>query len=374
VMNCISTCTSSVTDVGPQMVSTNVRLSRFQCRRPRVAFPRQGISGGLIHSLSETNCSRSRRQGRVARSSERADTDGTDDEAGGREGRGPLQGKTSQPSRGSGAASTSPTLDKEHDTIGLLTKMSRSLRAFNNIAPKAPWQLDVVLTVMIMWIVSFWVSAYSFVPNFLSFAKSTVLTPRGVSLSYSGEAAVRHLLLDASQLIAILVLLNRALRGYEFQKYFKFSIRSKSSWVAIGCGVATFPVIDWLHRWIVSLVSGGSVGRNASVANGMFDGDGIWTRILWFLVLGVAAPLWEEVMFRGFLLPSLARATSPAASVLLTSLIFSVVHFTKEGFVPLLILGTVFGVSYCGTKNLFPAIMLHGLWNVCLLAQVMMKG
>ena len=79
-----------------------------------------------------------------------------------------------------------------------------------------------------------------------------------------------------------------------------------------------------------------------------------------FSSLGLAAPIWEEVMFRGFLLPSLARATSPAVGVVMTSLLFSLVHFTREGFLPLMVLGTIFGISYCVTRGLFAPILLHG--------------
>ena len=67
------------------------------------------------------------------------------------------------------------------------------VRAFNATAPKAPWKLDTVFTVMIMWIVSFWIAAYKVVPSVLTWIKATVLAPQGVTLSYSAEAALRHL-------------------------------------------------------------------------------------------------------------------------------------------------------------------------------------
>ena len=46
------------------------------------------------------------------------------------------------------------------------------------------------------------------------------------------------------------------------------------------------------------------------------------TQALWFGVLAVCAPVWEEVMFRGFLLPSLARYLPAWAAVGATCLIF----------------------------------------------------
>lgn len=250
----------------------------------------------------------------------------------------------------------------------------RFVRFWNNQfsthnAPMAPWGVDTILTVLILWVISFWIAAYSLVPQMLSFLKGTILVG---NLSYSGEAAVRHLLLDCSQIVSIYVLLSRSLREYRprLKEFFAVSFTSTKAWTMIGLGFLAFPAIDSLHRMMVTLMSRRELQGLSSGAK-MFEGDGFWVKFLWFFVLGVVAPIWEEVMFRGFLLPSLSRTLSPAKGIFLTSLLFSLVHFTKEGFLPLMILGAIFGFSYCATRNLFPAIMLHGLWNMCLLAQVL---
>lgn len=236
-------------------------------------------------------------------------------------------------------------------------------------APMAPWGIDTILTVLILWVISFWICAYSLVPHMLSFLKGTILVG---NLSYSGEAAVRHLLLDCSQIVSIYVLLSRSLREYRprLKEFFAVSFTSTKAWTMIGLGFLAFPAIDSLHRTMVTLMSRRELQGVSSGAK-MFEGDGFWVKFLWFFVLGVVAPIWEEVMFRGFLLPSLSRTLSPAKGIFLTSLLFSLVHFTTEGFLPLMILGAIFGFSYCATSNLFPAVMLHGLWNMCLLAQVL---
>lgn len=98
------------------------------------------------------------------------------------------------------------------------------------------------------------------------------------------------------------------------------------------------------------------------------------TQALWFGVLAVCAPVWEEVMFRGFLLPSLARYLPAWAAVGATSLIFAAVHFSREGALPLLLLGCVFGAAYAATRNLLAPILLHSLWNCLLLVQLLRGG
>lgn len=104
-------------------------------------------------------------------------------------------------------------------------------------------------------------------------------------------------------------------------------------------------------------------------------GTSSWcTQVLWFGVLAVCAPVWEELIFRGFLLPSLARYMPRWGALATTSLLFAMVHFSREGLLPLLLLGCVFGGAYASTRNLLAPIALHSLWNVCLLVQLLRAG
>ena len=281
-----------------------------------------------------------------------------------------------------GEESSSDRSDESHhrDEIslgvggGIVGKCRSLVQHMNEHAPRAPWGVDTIFTVMILWIISFWISAYSLVPSILSYLKNDLQ----YNLSYSGTAAMRHLLLDVSQICSIAILLRRSLREYNPLDggFFRISFRDKTSWIITGLGILAFPFVDWVHRHMVTLLTHGAKSGSGAihdVSNGtnMFVGDGLLTKVLWFFVLGLVAPVWEEVMFRGFLLPSVTRLSSPIVGVFLTSLIFSLVHFTKEGFVPLMILGAIFGVSYCATSNLLPAIVLHGVWNICLLLQLL---
>ena len=261
-----------------------------------------------------------------------------------------------------------PTNDRPEIAVVLLDRIKDGLEK----VPRAPWGVDTVLTVMLVWIVCFWVSAYNVVPQAFGFVKQHVF---GRALSLSESLALRHLLLDGSQIVCIGILLNRALKQYSPKSLglFRVQVSSRKAWVAIAMGAVLFPCVEYLHRFIVSLTTHAPLGADgiSSAHAKMFGDHGSLARVLWFLVLGVVAPVWEEFIFRGFLLPSLAQLFSPIVGICLSSLVFSLVHFTTEGFLPLMILGIIFGASYCATANLFPAIMLHSLWNVCLLVQVL---
>jgi membrane protease YdiL (CAAX protease family) len=86
--------------------------------------------------------------------------------------------------------------------------------------------------------------------------------------------------------------------------------------------------------------------------------------------VGVLAPLWEEVLFRGFLLPSLAKLVTPWPAVTLTALLFAWMHSSSEAIVPLLLVALGCGVLLVRFDNLLPPIVLHGLYNLYVFANM----
>lgn len=75
--------------------------------------------------------------------------------------------------------------------------------------------------------------------------------------------------------------------------------------------------------------------------------------------------------------PPLPRPSPPSqwAAVLAASALFGLVHFTAEGFLPLLLLGCLFGAAYVHSgRNMLPPVLLHSAWNVMLLWQLALSG
>ncbi len=85
--------------------------------------------------------------------------------------------------------------------------------------------------------------------------------------------------------------------------------------------------------------------------------------IIFFVTASIAAPVFEEIMFRGFLLPSLTRYMSLGNAILLSSLFFAVAHMNISEIIPLMTLGIVLGVVYTRSRNLLSSMLLHCLWN-----------
>ena len=87
------------------------------------------------------------------------------------------------------------------------------------------------------------------------------------------------------------------------------------------------------------------------------------------------APLVEELFFRGFLYPVLARRLGIAIGVVLTALGFALVHASQlaNAWAPLLVLfmvGTVFTLVRVVTRNVAPGFLMHVGYNLMLFAML----
>lgn len=94
------------------------------------------------------------------------------------------------------------------------------------------------------------------------------------------------------------------------------------------------------------------------------------SNLIYLVVVTVCAPVWEEAIFRGFLLPSLTKYMSTTAAVLVSSFVFAGAHFSLQRFLPLVLLGIIFGTLLVRTRNLVPCVLLHSLWNAYIFWQL----
>lgn len=76
----------------------------------------------------------------------------------------------------------------------------------------------------------------------------------------------------------------------------------------------------------------------------------------------------EELLVRGYLLNNLLRGMNRYAALVLSSLLFALIHLFNPDmdvlpFINLLLAGILLGATYIFTKNLWFAISLHLFWN-----------
>jgi membrane protease YdiL (CAAX protease family) len=79
------------------------------------------------------------------------------------------------------------------------------------------------------------------------------------------------------------------------------------------------------------------------------------------IVVGLAAVA-EEILFRKVLHDAVARYL-PQQAMLVTSFLFALAHGVPEQVLPLILLGIVLQMSRRRFRSLWPAILLHGIYN-----------
>jgi len=85
--------------------------------------------------------------------------------------------------------------------------------------------------------------------------------------------------------------------------------------------------------------------------------------ILLFLTTTLIAPLFEEIIFRGVLLPVLARDYGKLIGIFISSFVFALAHLSLNEFPPLFILGIGLASTRLISGRLSSSVFMHSLWN-----------
>jgi membrane protease YdiL (CAAX protease family) len=153
-----------------------------------------------------------------------------------------------------------------------------------------------------------------------------------------------------------------------------FRFRFFSNWFLWGLGgyCTALPVVV-----IVSLINQklwqGQGGSNPLLQLVLESKDNL-ALVIFFFTAAIAAPFFEEFLFRGFLLPSLTRYLPVWGSIFLSSLIFATAHLSLSEILPLTALGVILGVVYTRSRNLLAPMLLHALWNSGTLLSLFLLG
>ncbi len=81
------------------------------------------------------------------------------------------------------------------------------------------------------------------------------------------------------------------------------------------------------------------------------------------LMLVVAAPICEELLFRGIILDGLLKNYSPRKAIVWSAVLFGVVHLNPWQFLPALALGVFMGWVFYRTGSLLATMIIHFVAN-----------
>ena len=85
--------------------------------------------------------------------------------------------------------------------------------------------------------------------------------------------------------------------------------------------------------------------------------------IILFLTTTLLAPFFEEIIFRGILLPTLARDFGIIWGIIVSAFIFALAHLSLGEMPPLFVLGIGLGITRIASGSLLSSVIMHSLWN-----------
>lgn len=220
-----------------------------------------------------------------------------------------------------------------------------------------PWERETIWQVVVLWFIAF-------------FGISLLVIPLSVQLlglnpaTFSPRAQTLAALFSYTGLVAAgLFILYFCLKPFLPQPLSWLRINWKGNWFWWGLAgyLAALPLVI-----VVSLVNQQLLqeqgGANPLLEVILQSRDGVTIAVLLGMV-AVLAPLFEETLFRGFLLPSLTRYLPTWGAIAASGLLFAIAHLNLSDVLPLTVLGMVLGFVYLRSRNLLASMLLHGLWN-----------
>ncbi|MGB7440645.1 MAG: type II CAAX endopeptidase family protein [Coleofasciculaceae cyanobacterium] len=250
--------------------------------------------------------------------------------------------------------------------VQLLLQGRRSLLATNAELPwETPWNWEIIWQVLIF--------GFFFIGQLLLPILFGLLGVNPVNYTVRAKAffvLLSYLLMAAGGLSVLYFSIKPFLPLT--QNWFRFKLFG--NWIVWGIGgyLVAVPLVI-----LVSLINQqlwqGQGGSNPILPLALEGQDKI-ALLIFFVTASLAAPVFEEIIFRGFLLPSLTRYLPVWGAIAASSLLFAIAHLSLSEVLPLATLGAVLGVVYTRSRNLLAPMLLHGLWNSGTLLSLFLLG
>ncbi len=82
-----------------------------------------------------------------------------------------------------------------------------------------------------------------------------------------------------------------------------------------------------------------------------------------FLSIGIAAPILEELIFRGIMLKGFLKKYPPITAITLSALLFGLAHMNPWQFIAAFLVGFLIGWLYWRTRSILPGLFIHFVNN-----------
>jgi membrane protease YdiL (CAAX protease family) len=250
--------------------------------------------------------------------------------------------------------------------IQLLLKKEKAILAANsNLNWQTPWDWEITWQVII---VGFFFVGQFVLPFLLGIVGFNIVE---ASIRAKAIYVLLTYILMAAGGITVLYL---SIKSYLPLSQEWFKVKLIDNWFVWGFGgyLVAIPCVLFISL-INQQIWNGQGGSNPLLYLALQAQDKVALAVFFFTA-SIAAPIFEELIFRGFLLPSLTRYMSVTTAIILSGLLFAVAHLSLAEVLPLATLGIILGVVYTRSRNILAPMLLHSLWNSGTLLSLFVLG
>ncbi|MCK5849584.1 MAG: CPBP family intramembrane metalloprotease [Kiritimatiellae bacterium] len=181
---------------------------------------------------------------------------------------------------------------------------------------------------------------------------------------------------SALPLVQILIIVYLSRRA-EFPLADSFGIRPGLLWLSIKQGLviylAALPVVIFYSMLYIATIEylGYPTKESQEIIKTILDPSLSLGGQIYLVIVAVAlAPLVEEMVFRGVLIPALLKKVRLSLAISVVSLLFAAIHFHVPSLVPLFLIATAFSLGYLYSGSIIVPIVMHATFNLINLAAI----
>jgi len=124
--------------------------------------------------------------------------------------------------------------------------------------------------------------------------------------------------------------------------------------------------LNWISVYWAIIIK--SIGLTPDLGGAMIVRNG--TELIWFYAYGALAPgAFEELLFRGFLLPAF-ESKGPRTAVIISALLFAMLHGSIEALPVHIVLGIILSLLVLKTGSLIAPMLYHAAHNAIVMSLV----
>lgn len=237
-----------------------------------------------------------------------------------------------------------------------------------------PWRLIDVIEVVAVLLFTMVVGGM-----LTSLALERVLKPDEWSLGLPLLMGIQYIIVSAATLAVVLY----RVRPHATRPFNTLGLRVRDALRLVGNGVSGYAAFLTLTIAVV-LVAGQLLGDSLPLGRLLTFGQTTEEIIgsaqtpgevaIYFVLVCILAPIFEELTFRGFVFGGLRRFLPVRSAIIIGGAAFAAVHLNGEAFLMIGLLGAMLCYLYERSRSLLPGMVAHGLHNGLVLAIMLLQS